>query len=89
MPLTPDSSDLCLGGILDSGQQRLGVCADDLGRLLAVLEDEEGGHGADAELLGHVGDLVDVNLDEVCAGEFFGEPVRGVLVYVCAGGFGE
>jgi hypothetical protein len=29
------------------------------------VEDHEGGHGADAELLAQVGDLVDVDLDEV------------------------
>jgi len=50
-----------LDGLLESG----GVGADDLLGLLALLEEEEGGHGADAKLLAHVGDLIDVNLDKV------------------------
>lgn len=49
------------------------IGADDLGNLLAVLEDDEGGHGADAELLRHVGHLVDVELVEAHAGVLVGE----------------
>lgn len=51
--------------------------------LFLVLEDQEGGHGADAELLSHVGDLVDVELDEVCAGVFLGEAVSTECVSDC------
>lgn len=41
------------------------VCALDAVEQLAVLEDLEGGHGADAELLGDLGGVVDVDGDEV------------------------
>lgn len=41
------------------------VGTDDLADLFAVLEEHKGGHGADAELLGDVGDLVDVDLVKV------------------------
>lgn len=40
------------------------ISADDLTDLLAVLEQDEGGHGTDAELLGHVRHLVHVDLVE-------------------------
>jgi hypothetical protein len=73
---------LFLGSILNSSQKRLGVCAYDLSTLLAVLEDEEGGHGADAKLLGYIGDFIDVDLDEVCAGEIIGEPISNLLVFI-------
>jgi hypothetical protein len=65
---------LSLDRILDSRQERLGVRTDDLLDLLLVLEDQECGHGADAELLRNVRDLVDIELDEVGVGEFLGEP---------------
>lgn len=42
-----------------------GVGTDDLLDLVAALEDDEGGHGADADLLGDLGLLVDVDLEEV------------------------
>jgi hypothetical protein len=32
---------------------------------LAVLEDDKGGHGGDAELLADLGELVDVDLGEI------------------------
>lgn len=48
-----------------------------VGVLLAVLEEHEGGHGADAVLLGQVGDGVDVDLDVVDVGELVGPPVGG------------
>jgi hypothetical protein len=54
---------------LNSRLQRLRVRTHDLIQLLSVLEDEECGHGADTEFLRYVGDLVYVELDEVCAGE--------------------
>lgn len=65
---------------LDSGLEGLGVRADDLGDLLAVLEQQEGGHGADAELLRDVWDLVDVELVEAGGGVFVGEPVEGGML---------
>lgn len=65
---------LLLNGILNSSQKRLRVRAYDLSGLLAVLEDQEGGHGADAEFLRDVRDVVDIELDEVCGGELVGEP---------------
>lgn len=42
-----------------------GVCADKVVDLLAVLEEEKGGDGADLELLRDFGNLVDVKLDEM------------------------
>lgn len=60
--------------LLDSGLESLGVCADDLANLLAVLEEQEGGHGADAELLSDVWDLVYVELVEAGVGVGVGEP---------------
>lgn len=42
-----------------------GVGADKLVDLLAVLEKEEGGNGADAEFLGDFWNVVDVKLDKV------------------------
>ena len=60
--------------LLDGGLESLGVCADDLANLLAVLEQQESGHGANAELLGDVWDLVDVELVEAGVGVGVGEP---------------
>lgn len=54
--------------LLDARFDGLGVRADDLTDLLAVLEEYESGHGADAELLRNVGDLVDIELVEACLG---------------------
>ena len=62
---------------LDSGLEGLWVRADDLADLLLVLEQEEGGHGADAEVLGDVGDLVDVELEEARRGVGAGHPGWG------------
>jgi len=59
---------------LDGGVEGGRVGADDILDLLAVLEDEESGHGADGVLLGGLGDLVDVNLVEARAGVVVGEP---------------
>lgn len=61
---------------LDSGQEGLGVGAHDLGNLVAALEQQECRHGADTEFLGDIGDFVDVDLEEACVGELFGEPSR-------------
>jgi hypothetical protein len=71
----PHSSELIIlfihlvpSGLLDRGLQRRRVSANDLADLLAALEDDEGGHGADAELLRDVWDFVNVELDEVYVG---------------------
>ena len=65
--------NLCVDVGLDGGLESLGVGTDDLGDLVTILEEEEGGHGANAEFLCDVRDLVDVKLEEagvgVCAGE--------------------
>ena len=60
---------------LDSGLESNGVGADDLADLLAVLVEEESGHGAHALLLGDLRDLVDVDLVEAGVGVVLGEPV--------------
>jgi hypothetical protein len=81
---------LCIDVGLDSRLEGLGVGADDLGDLLAVLEEQEGGHGADAEFLCDVGDLVHVELEEARVGVCARHPARGCvrevprLVRVCA-----
>lgn len=66
--------------LMDRRQQGLGIRTDHLLDLLAVLEDDERGHGTDAELLCNVWDLVDVDLDEVRARELFREPGLGISV---------
>ena len=48
----------------EKGDEGIGVSADQLLGLLAILEEHEGGHSADAELLAQLGQLVDVNLGE-------------------------
>lgn len=63
--------------LLDGGLEGLGVGTDDLADLLAVLEQDEGGHGADAEFLGDLGDLVDIELVEAGVGVRVGEPFFG------------
>ena len=63
--------------LLDSGLESGGVGTDDLADLVAVLEEEESGHGADGLLLGDLGDLVDVDLVEAGVGVVVGEPVGG------------
>ena len=64
------SSDL-----LDSSLERRWVGTNDLTDLLSVLENDEGWHGADADLLGNIWDVIDVHLDEVGRWVFLGEPV--------------
>lgn len=61
----------------NSSLQRLRVRAHDLSLLLPVLEDDECGHGADTEFLCNVWHLVDVDLDEVDAGELGRESFVG------------
>ena len=63
--------------LLDGSLEGLGVGTDDLADLLAALEEQEGGHGADAELLGDIGDLVHVELVELGVGVGLGEPKQG------------
>jgi hypothetical protein len=75
---------LCLVVLHNAGLNGLGVCAHNLTDLLAVLEEDECGHGADAELLCNVGDLVDVKLVEAGFGVLLREPVR-VLAQVATG----
>ena len=76
---------LCLADVgLDGSLEGLGVGADDLSDLVTALEQQEGGHGADAELLCDLGDLVDVELEEASVGVCAGHPVAGV-----SGGEGE
>ena len=55
---------------LNSSLERLWVSTNDLTNLLAVLEQQKGRHGADAEFLGHFWDFVDVELVEAggCVG---------------------
>jgi hypothetical protein len=79
---------LCASVLLDTGLDSLGVCANDLANLLTALEEDESRHGADAEFLRNVGDLVDVELVEACVGVLFGEPMHVKLVFanVCTGG---
>lgn len=61
--------------VLDGSLQGLRVRTDDLADLLTVLEEEEGRHGADAELLRDVGDVVDVDLVETRVLVGVGHPV--------------
>ena len=74
---SPSTLSLDSKTLLDGGLERLGVCADDLLDLLLVLEEQEGGHGADAEVLSDVRDLVDVELVEARVGVRVGEPGGG------------
>ena len=59
---------------LDSGLKSLGVGAYDLRDFVTTLEEKKGGHGANAELLCNIGDLVDVELEEACVWVLVGEP---------------
>lgn len=66
----------------DQVLHRRRVGAGELLDLLAVLEEEEGGHSADVQLLGEIGEVVDVKLGEVdlvLEGVGFGPPGVGVL----------
>jgi hypothetical protein len=73
-PILP-KQDKHLSVLLDSGLKSNGVGANDLADLLAVLEEQESGHGADGLLLGDLGDLVDVDLVEAGVGVVVREPV--------------
>lgn len=63
--------------LLDSGLEGSGVGTNNGSDLLAVLEEDESGHGADAELLGDLGNLVDIDLVEAGAGVGRGHPIFG------------
>lgn len=60
--------------LLNTSLDGLGVCANDLADLLAVLEEDEGGHSADSEFLRNIGYLVDVQLVEARVRVLLGEP---------------
>lgn len=61
--------------LLDSGLNSLGIRAYDLTKLLAVLEESKSGHSADAEFLGDVGNLIDVELVKLDIGVLLRVPV--------------
>lgn len=64
---------ICSQVLLDSSLQRRDIGADHLCDLLAALEEQEGGHGAYAQLGGDLGQLVDVDLVELGGGVLLGE----------------
>lgn len=53
-----------LQALVEEGDESVGVSTDELVKLLAVLEQHEGGHGTDAELLAQLGKVIDVDLGE-------------------------
>lgn len=61
--------------VLDGGLERGRVRTNNLADLLAVLEEEESGHGADGELLSDVWKLVYVELVEARVGVVIGKPL--------------
>lgn len=71
--------------LLDGGLESSGVGTNDGSNLLTILEEDESGHGADAELLSDLGDLVDIDLVEAGAGVGRGHPVlvRARISLVC------
>lgn len=71
---SPNTHTLDVGR--DGGLESLGVGTNDGGDHLTVLEEDEGGHGADVELLGDVGGLVDVDLVEAGLGVLVGVPAK-------------
>lgn len=68
------SRRLLLGDLLNGDFESLWVGTDDLGNLLLTLEDQKGWHGADAELLSDIWNLVDIKLGKVRVGVGFREP---------------
>jgi hypothetical protein len=89
----PTLSRLCGGGRLvviglDGGLEGLWVRAHNLGYLVAVLEEEEGRHSADAEFLRDVGHIVDIELVEARVGVAVGESSEAV-VRSCLGALAE
>jgi hypothetical protein len=76
--LAHSASNLCRSRrevFLDSSLKSLGVRADNLSYLVAVLEQQKGRHGADTEFLSDIGDLIDVDLVEAGGGVGVGEPL--------------
>lgn len=61
--------------LLNGSLERLWVGTNDLADLFAILEQDECGHGADAEFLGDVWDIIDVELVEAGGGVGVTEPV--------------
>lgn len=59
---------------LDSRLKRLWVSANNLANLVAVLEEHEGRHSADAELLSYIRDFINVELVEAGVGVLVGHP---------------
>ena len=55
---------------LDRRVQGSRIGADNLTNLLAIFEEFEGRHGTNGELLSNIRELIDVDLVEVCVGEF-------------------
>lgn len=53
--------------------QLLRVRTHNFGELLAVFEEDEGGHCTDAEFLGYVGDFVDIDFVETDVEKFLRE----------------
>jgi len=58
---------------LNSGLQRPLIRTHDLAHFLPVLKQQKRRHRPDAQLLGYVADLVDVDLEELGLREFFAE----------------
>ena len=70
--------------VLDSRLQRRGVRTNHLADLIAVLEEEEGRHGAHGQLLRNFRDLVDVELVKAGVGVRVGVPAKNHSVSDCA-----
>lgn len=81
----PNVLDRCLLFVvgLDGGLESLGVGTDDLADFVTALEQKEGGHSADAELLGDIGDLVDIELEEACVGVLLRKPGAVLAAQPC------
>lgn len=79
--------NLFLNSLGHKGKERRGVGAHQLAGLLAVLEEHESWHGADAEFLAQLGELIDVDLGEEDILEFLvvGVSVMSRNVSMCLG----
>lgn len=74
MAMTSLSASFLSDSDLPNGSfDRWRVRANDSVDLLSILEDQDGGHGSDAELLGNVRDFIDVDFVEAGVFVFFGE----------------
>lgn len=65
--LVPFSCHELPSQLLQSIQQGRRVGADNVPNLVTVLEEQESGHSAHSQVLAQLGELVDINLDEVDA----------------------